>query len=68
MVSFLLLAVDLTISGTEPPEASHPEGYAWGGARVVADGTRADAIEQAKAEAKDRSAKTPIRARVAAST
>ena len=55
-------------AGTEPPEPSRPEGYAWGGARVVREGTKEEAIEQAKVEAKDRSAKTPIRARVAAST
>jgi len=62
----LMASARALAAGTEPPEASRPEGYAWGGARVVRDGTKEEAIEQAKVEAKDRSAKTPIRARVAA--
>ena len=62
----LMASARALAAGTEPPEVLRPEGYAWGGARVVRDGTKEEAIEQAKVEAKDRSAKTPIRARVAA--
>jgi phenylpropionate dioxygenase-like ring-hydroxylating dioxygenase large terminal subunit len=51
-------------NGTEPLEAQHPEGYAWGGARVVCDGTKADAIEQAKSEAKHQTLKAAVRASV----